>query len=194
MTTTLDVRAAGIVPIFSKDLKVCREYGEALLEHESRLQFELGDWWLFFKKTFHKETGILAELRESNRRLDEYARVSEAFPRHTGGFSLGRIEGLSWSHHRACAGIKDEQERMAWLEDALRQGWSSNKLEQELAAVSEEEHKPRQLSLRAVGELYDLANQEATSHGLDPAEWLEKGIRYLAEHGSPHLRELEAAA
>jgi hypothetical protein len=201
MSTTLEARQQGITPRFSGDFNICVRYGETLLQRESHVRFDLGDWWLYMQTQFADRIDAIRRIKDEHPRLEEYARVARAFPQvesDTLRFSLGRIPDLNWAHHRACAAIVDETERMVWLTDALRHGWGANRLEAEIAQAKREQldetaPRPPSLTYRAVGDLYQLATREAANHGVTPAEWLEQGIRYLASHGSPHLRELEAA-
>ena len=102
----------------------CAGYGQA---HEAIL-FALGDLIIQGKSLFGEEAyqaveamGISPESRM------QYARVAERIPMER------RVRGLSWSHHRAVAGLEPEDQDL-WLKRAKESGWSQRDLYEHLAA------------------------------------------------------------
>lgn len=164
-----------------------REAVRGLLAVESGVQWYLGDLWLAGQERFGLDyIPALDELALRFPQIVDYGRVARAFPprSESEGLSSGpgrsvatgvyRVEGVSWSHHRVCAGIADEQERMAWVEDVLRQNWSKRQLEAEIAASYARDHAraPSEWSftLRAAGDVASRCQARADALGIDPKQ------------------------
>lgn len=108
-----------------------------------------------------------------------------------------RRDILSFAHHAEVASLSAEEQR-AWLDDAISHNWTRNELRAEIAAHRAElAGQPRPqitpISVRVAG-LHDLCSAEAERIGVPAGEWAEKGLRWLAEQGSPHLRSKREAA
>lgn len=188
--------------------------GEQLFVAESSVQWYLGDWWLAGQERFAAEyRDGLERLAVTHGRLVEYGRVARVFPPRLESkalkFSAGsgevdpvgvyRLSEVSWAHHRVLAAVVDEQERMVWLEDVLRQGWSTRQLEEELALASERVARPPVLTLRAEGDLRVRLEVNAAAAKIPPREYhallLEEALREprVLKAVARRLRALEAA-
>lgn len=170
--------------------------GEQLFVAESSVQWYLGDWWLAGQERFAGEyRDGLERLAATHDRLVDYGRVARAFPPRLASKALRsepvqavddavgvyRISEVSWMHHRVLAAVVDEQERMVWLEDVLRQGWSKRQLEEELALASQRVARPSVLTLRPEGDLRIRVEANAAAVGMAPREYaliaLEEALR-----------------
>ncbi len=89
-----------------------------------------------------------------------------------------RVTALSWSHHRLVASFELDEQRY-WLDEALRQGFTVRELDGAIA-VARGTSRPPALTLRAIGELYDLCVRAAAHAGLDPAEWAAAALARAA--------------
>lgn len=155
--------------------------GEQLLAVESSVQWYLGDWWLFGQEAF--SDGYRDGLEVTRERYDSvvgYARVARAFPPRFQSEALKsglaptavhRISEVPFVHHRILAAVVDEQERMIWLEDVLRQNWSARQLQEELALAAERVSRPPVLTLRAEGDLRVRLEVNAAQAGIAPREY-----------------------
>lgn len=185
--------------------------GEQLFVAESGVQWYIGDWWNEGQERFAAEyREALEQLAVRHKHVLELGRVARAFPPRLESKALNvspgsdtegvyRISEVSWSHHRVLAAVADEQERMAWLEDVLRQNWSKGQLEEELALAAERVTRPPVLTLRPEGELRVRVEANAAQAGVPPREYaliaLEEAMREprVLKAVARRLQALEAA-
>lgn len=173
-----------------------RRYGETLFAAEGALQWYLGDWWNFGQDAFAMDyhAGIV-EISHAHSTVLEFGRVARAFPPRRLSQVAYRISEVSWSHHQQLASIKDPEERMAWLEDVLRKGWSRAQLRDELARENVvSQRSASALSVRIVQSHYDVAVRAAAIEEMDPKDWVLEQIRIGAERLGVSMPELEEAA
>ena len=127
-----------------------KRLGEQLLTMRERGSWSIGDWWAFGQRFGRDYAAGVAELESSDRSyspatLREYARVAVAFPlREEGAVAYRMPEKLSFAHHHVLS-MPDPGERMRWLDEATRQGWSVAVLREELRGRARG-HDPRRCS------------------------------------------------
>jgi hypothetical protein len=172
-----------------------RRYGERLLGSGDTLAWYIGDWWNFGQDAFAMDYhDALANIVADRATVLECARVARAFPPRRAGETAHRISEITFACHQVLASVKDPEERMAWLEDVLRQGWTHRDLRRELQNANLVERRlPDALSVKLVDDHYRLAVAAAESRGMDPKDWLLEQIRIGAERDGIQLPELEAA-
>jgi hypothetical protein len=166
--------------------------GDQLFKVESSVMWYLGDWWLEGVKRFGTDyRDGLERIAQQHETVLKYARVSRAFPPRLEsraltsdtypGLEVHRISEVPWRHHYVLASISDEQERMAWLEDVLRQNWSQRQLEDELSKASDRVSRPAPLTFRPEGDLRIRVEANAAAIGMAPREYaliaLEEALR-----------------
>ena len=163
------------------DIKTWRRNLEQLLTTASVLQFEIGDTWLQgLEHLRDTQPDLLLTLAKQHPQIASYARVSRAFPKT--GHIAHRLTEASWLHHDKCSRIQDEHERMAWLEDSLRQAWTPEQLALEIGDYYQTRHpKPPALNMRATGDLYTLISQAAALDHMNPKDWLTTEIEIAAK-------------
>jgi hypothetical protein len=90
--------------------------------HDSA-QFSAGDYLVECDRRFGHEADTIAEtLGISLEAAQQYRRVAEAIPFEN------RVEGVTWSHHRAVAHLTPD-EQAYYLNEAARCGWVKRELE-----------------------------------------------------------------
>ena len=90
------------------------------------LQFAAGDFLLECDKRFgHEADQVMESLGISLESRAQYRRTSDAIPIEM------RVDGISWSHHRAVAHLDPDQITF-YLNEAKREGWPKRVLEAEL--------------------------------------------------------------
>jgi hypothetical protein len=163
-----------------------REIGDKLFRMVDSSQWWIGDWLNYGERYRRTYAAAMAVVDINYQSLRNYAYVAAKVE------SATRVANLSFSHHRIVAPLSSEQQR-EWLDEAQAQGWSTRELEQAIAASRDQKEVRPALSVRAVGDDYELFLRAAQEWGVDTAEWAQSGLRWLAENGSPHMRELVAA-
>lgn len=96
-------------------------------------------------------------------------------------------EKLSFAHHHHVLSIPDLGERMRWLEEAARQGWSVAVLRDELRIAHAITTRVDVLNVRVMEETYRLALEAAERRGMDPRVWCIEAIREQAARELPEL-------
>lgn len=100
------------------------EDGVVLGQMEKAVQWWIGDWLNFGEQAYgEKYSQALEETGLSYSALSHYAWVAARV--------CTRVQTLSWSHHRAVAGLEPDEQR-EWLEKAGEQNWSKRDLEKQL--------------------------------------------------------------
>lgn len=93
--------------------------------HEA-LKFAIGDWILQGEQIWGEEVYQAVEsLGISVASRLQYTRVADRIPQER------RVEGLTWSHHRAVLSL-DPEEQDLWLKRAKESDWSKYELEEHL--------------------------------------------------------------
>lgn len=125
--------------------------------HEA-LKFAIGDWILQGEQIWGEEVYQAVEaLGISVASRLQYIRVATRIPIER------RVEGLTWSHHRAVAALEDEEQEL-WLNRAKDSGWSKSDLEEHLrdqkpAATTEVSAHQRKLPGYVVEAVADAAEK-----------------------------------
>jgi hypothetical protein len=163
-----------------------KEIGDKLFRMVDSSQWWIGDWLNYGERYRRDYTEAMAAIDLKFGALRGYAYVASKVE------SATRVAQLSWTHHRVVAPLPADQQR-EWLDEAQAQGWSKRDLEQAIAESRDPKQLQPTLSIRAIGDLYELCERAAQESGVEPAEWAQTGLRWLAENGSPHMRELAAA-
>ena len=161
--------------------------GEELFRIADSNAWWLGDWYAYGVKHYHKNYALaLDRLKLKYQTLANQTSVARNVE------SSRRREDLSWSHHAEVASLDgDDQERI--LDDAFRHGYSVRELREIVRAHKGTDKAPApHLTVKAVGELYAICAAEAERRGTNPADWAQKGLAWLAQHGSPHLEDAAA--
>jgi hypothetical protein len=92
------------------------------------MKWAIGDWLLAGEMIFPDEAAQLSEaLRLSPAQRLQYIRVAQDVPLDR------RLQGLTWSHHRAVAPLAEKDQRY-WLQQALDNQWSKQELEEQIRA------------------------------------------------------------
>lgn len=148
-----------------------RRLGERLVRMGESTQWWIGDWLNYGERYRRDYRQAMEELDRAYGTLRNLAYVAAKVPPEI------RHPELSWSCHRAVTSLGPEEQRV-WLDEALRQGWTTRELEQALAAGKP--GRPPALTLRAVGELHELCTRAAERAGLDPATWAAAALERAA--------------
>lgn len=159
-----------------------RRAGEQLFAAESSVMWYLGDWWLAGVERFGGEyRDALDAVQRRRDTVVRYARVCRAFPPRSESRSLRsdtypdldvhRISEVGWRHHAALAAVVDDAERMAWLQDVVRQNWTEQQLLEELARTARRVSRPSPLTLRPEGELRVRVEANAAQAGVPPRDY-----------------------
>jgi hypothetical protein len=89
-------------------------------------KFWIGDWILQGEALWGEEVYQYIEaINISEASRQQYARIAQRIPAER------RVEGLSWSHHRAVVALEPDEQDL-WLKRALDSGWSKFELEEHL--------------------------------------------------------------
>ncbi len=159
------------------------DLGMVVCEARDFTAWVLGDWLLYGESKWNSDEYAQAQALtgRSYGGLRNLRWVADRFPLHR------RRETLTWSHHRAVAGIKDDAVQEEWL-DRAEAGWSVDLLESSLRDVGLV--SPRDDSTRMERDLRD-APLEQVEHALTqlPPE-RQKAIAAAAGH--EHLKAIAA--
>lgn len=127
------------------------------------MQWAIGDYLVQGESVFGAEAAQASEgLGISPASRQQFARVAERIPKER------RVEGLSWSHHRAVVAL-DPDEQDLWLARALEGGWSKQDLEDHISEQAEpkttkvREHERRQGIADAAEHVYRRAEKDETN-------------------------------
>lgn len=162
--------------------------GRQLATLEGQFAWCVGDWLAYGSRSYERgqyERAVEVTGRDKTT-VRAYKRVAE-------GVESARrradSELLTWTHYAEIAHLEvHDQERL--LDAAESLGWSTAEIRREAARLKPNAKAPApHLTVKAVGDLYALCAAEAERQGTDPAEWAQRGLAWLAEHGSPHLQE-----
>lgn len=165
-----------------------RRLGEQFTGVHERAAWVLGDWRMYGDR-FEGDYGDgLAQVDRTNRSLNQHAQVARTFAPHE------RSSTLSWSHHLVLArGVRDHRERLRWLSDAERGGWSVRELEERLAGGKAfSSSRPPALQLRPVGAVVERFEQRAKALHVTPRD-LALEVLELASQLDDPVAALEAA-
>lgn len=98
-------------------------FGKKLFQLKQATQWAIGDWINYGEAYYGEKYAQALDVTEvSFRTLQNYAWLSKSFP------ISRRRENLSWSHHAAVKGIKDETEQDALLDIAESQQMGRDEL------------------------------------------------------------------
>jgi hypothetical protein len=161
-----------------------REIGDHLERMHGSSQWWIGDW-LCYGERYRRDYGAAMQALELKfGALRGYALVASKVA------SATRVADLSWTHHRAVAALEEDDQRR-WLDEALRQGWSTRELEDAIARAADRRTASPSFTVRAQAELYDLCTRAAARIGVAPADWAADVLERAARE---QLGETEAAA
>jgi hypothetical protein len=149
-----------------------RDLVRQVLATTDRSLWTLGDLWLYGHEHYGRDYHSgLRELEGESRLMQVGARVARAY-------ALPRRRQLAFELHAVVAAeAPDEQER--WLDEAERQGWNREQLS--FAFVESMERVPvAAISVRAVGEVYELCIRAADKRDMDPKEWMMRALERAA--------------
>lgn len=167
-----------------------RRLGERIVMTQDRAAWAIGDWRVYGDRWDHQGDGgkpdALAAIDRADRTLREYAQVARLFP------SGERSPKLSWMHHQVVVGVKDHRERLRWLSEAERHGWSTRELGDRLGEGRIAGSRPAALSVRATGDVVGRFEARALALGV-PAKELALEVLELASQLPDPVRVLEAA-
>lgn len=162
-----------------------REIGETLRRMHDSSQWWIGDWLCYGERYRRDYPAAMQMLDMELAALKNYAWVSS---------KVSTRVDLSWTHHRLVATLEPD-DQVRWLDEALRQSWSTRELEEALPPHRPHSPSAPSFSVRAQSDLYDLCMAEAEKAAVAPTDWAMRGLKWLAENGSPHMRAaIEAAA
>ena len=165
------------------------EIGEAVVQQGEAFVWCMGDWLVYGERTYggdDRYRDALARVNVKYDALKNYAWVSRNVERST------RVDGLSWSHHRAVASLKQEIHQRDILDAALRLGWTVPETEDAVRNLKErlslESGEPvtkipssRPLVFRVVGEDLSRLETAAAYEGKDPDEWMAEVVAKAVE-------------
>lgn len=170
-----------------------RRLGEQIVATVERAAWAIGDWRVYGDRwDTDGEDGkrdALAAIDRADETIRQYARVSRVFP------DGERSPKLSWWHHHVASAVKDHRERLRWLSEAERHGWSVRDLRDRISEGRIEESsggRPPALSVRATGDFVGRFEARALALGV-PAKDLALEVLELASQLADPLAVLEAA-
>lgn len=121
--TKVKLTATGIVITGEISRDEMMQLGYQIGGMHAAIQWAAGDYLVECERRFeHEAEALMDALGISLESRGQYRRVSEFIP------PAERIDGLSWSHHRAVAHLEPEQ-RTHYLTEAKEQGWVKRELE-----------------------------------------------------------------
>jgi hypothetical protein len=137
------------------------EWEEAILagiearQQKDGAQWRLGDLALQVETSYREHTleNYAAEIGVDYNSLREYRRVAQAYE------NARRLANLSWSHHQVASGWSTPQ---WWLEQALKNKWSVNRMEAEHVSTLErlgKEEESTPIATPAVDEFVERVRQ-----------------------------------
>lgn len=157
---------------------------KALLQLEDSVVWWVADAAAYGERWYRKDYGPALD-RYERETLWNLSRVARAVE------TSRRREDLSFSHHVE-VGSLDPDMQTAFLADAFEENWSHKELrarvqEFKRRELGEQPAAPPSWTWRAPADLYEICVSDADRAGVEPVEWLQRGILWLHEHGSPHL-------
>lgn len=117
-----------------------QEIGSTLQQMHRSINWWIGDWLAYGEDNFGEDAyqAIQAVTGRGDDSINQTVWIAKSFPPHL------RIDGVSWSHHRAVADL-DPVERTELLTTAAREHWSTRVLRDEV------ERREQAIRLEATG-------------------------------------------
>ncbi len=145
------------------------QLGEQLDQVDDRIVWARADWIAYGERSYRREYGDALEriyARKTLRNIGSIARRVEMSRRR---------DDLSFSHHAEVAALPPHLQ-IVWLEDAVRHGWSHKELREQIAAANGQRRMQPALTVKAIGETYDLCVRAARAIDMDPGEFARQAI------------------
>lgn len=152
--------------------KQWQSIGDALLRRHDRDLWMIAGWAAYGDR-YRRDDGPALERLYAEQTLYNLGSVYRRVD------SYRRRENLSFSHHAEVASL-DPELQTVWLDDALRHGWSSKQLREQIQLARGRKASTPALSFKAIGEVYDLCVRAAEKLDMDPGEFARQALEEKA--------------